>query len=517
MNSKLWERTRNITRLYNSELSNYNTTAWQIQTISENIKYEIQEERQNLQTAVWLYQTITADERELEMNKKQMDLQAQYSYWDLNSQDPLLQNIAIERAINDLYKTYPIVWMQSPTTKIQAVKDLISQWKTPQEALQMLENDIRNSPWYKSMVTPETQTTQDWQKLNDWSLYNQRTWETKIITWNSVTPQWINQVTPTWNYTNLTYTNKTWTKKTIKVDTQAKDSLKTALNSLWNSIVVWDSFRDSARQEALYKELSAKWAQVAKPWTSKHEQWLAIDLYSDNKYNPLTAEQTKIMNDNGWYQTAWEDDLWHFEYLWTQGWYSEIAEAWANNIIWWKAKLSQITWQENADLKNQVVQIMNEKSGWSTGKTQDNLVLWIDVVNSLINHPWRSAATWVNNIFTNPFWYALPTSNARDFQATLKQFNDLQFLNAVPQMQWMWALSNLEGSRLSWALTKLQDTWISEEDFLEELQRVKEVMNIAYKNMTWNEYWIEQEQSNWTGTTTNYTDTKSIKTNYLNY
>ena len=57
------------------------------------------------------------------------------------------------------------------------------------------------------------------------------------------------------------------------------------------------------------------------------------------------------------------------------------------------------------------------------------------------------------------------------------------FLNMIPQMQGMGALSNAEGSRLAAAYSKLSDTWISETEYKAELKRLKEWMESALKKM----------------------------------
>jgi len=48
------------------------------------------------------------------------------------------------------------------------------------------------------------------------------------------------------------------------------------------------------------------------------------------------------------------------------------------------------------------------------------------------------------------------------------------FLNMIPQMQGMGALSNSEGSRLAAAYSKLSDTGIGETEYKAELTRLKE-------------------------------------------
>lgn len=51
-------------------------------------------------------------------------------------------------------------------------------------------------------------------------------------------------------------------------------------------------------------KLRAAGHQVADPGKSNHETGMAIDVYADNKLNPVTPEQEKILNANGWYSAG---------------------------------------------------------------------------------------------------------------------------------------------------------------------------------------------------------------------
>ncbi len=72
---------------------------------------------------------------------------------------------------------------------------------------------------------------------------------------------------------------------------------------------------------------------------------------------------------------------------------SPNAEAWANNILGGKAKLSDLTGKENVALKNEVVKALDQKSGGKAGALEQNTNEALDLINSLIGHPGREAAT----------------------------------------------------------------------------------------------------------------------------
>lgn len=69
-NFLIWERNRELTRAYNLELMKYNTTAGQIKTISDDIKYEYetaqaqdQQKLENLATELGIYDKMTEEEK----------------------------------------------------------------------------------------------------------------------------------------------------------------------------------------------------------------------------------------------------------------------------------------------------------------------------------------------------------------------------------------------------------------------------------------------------------------------
>jgi len=104
-----------------------------------------------------------------------------------------------------------------------------------------------------------------------------------------------------------------------KVDSVARPSFEKAFDEMaakWLLPEVNMSewvFRTHEQQQKLYDNYANYWGPLAaRPWTSAHEKWLAVDITN------WTPEMAEIMNANGWYQTAGVNDMWHFEYVWTQ-------------------------------------------------------------------------------------------------------------------------------------------------------------------------------------------------------
>jgi uncharacterized protein YoaH (UPF0181 family) len=86
---------------------------------------------------------------------KQLEQQYAYQFGDLNSDNPTLQNIAIERAVQSMYEKYPIPGLESQSIKVQKIKDRIAQGMSGTQAIQEVENEIRNSNRYKQYLASE--------------------------------------------------------------------------------------------------------------------------------------------------------------------------------------------------------------------------------------------------------------------------------------------------------------------------------------------------------------------------
>jgi len=141
---------------------------------------------------------------------------------------------------------------------------------------------------------------------------------------------------------------------------------------------------------------------------------------------------------------------------------------------------------------------MNEKSWGKWWEVVQRINESLELVNSLINHPWRTSTTWVPSVFTNPLWFSLPASDARDFKAEVERLKAQNFLNWIQQMKWFWALTETEWAKVSASVSKLQELWISDKAYLDELNRLKKIFEekknlLEWTTLTtpwaWNTWW----------------------------
>lgn len=97
----------------------------------------------------------------------------------------------------------------------------------------------------------------------------------------------------------------------------------------------------------------------------------------------------------------------------------------------------------------------------------------IDLIDRMITHPGREAATGVSSVLR-----FVPGTDARTFSALLEMLQGQQFLNEVQKMKGMGALSENEGKKLAQAAASL-DLGMPEAAFLEELNRIRSTLESA--------------------------------------
>lgn len=199
---------------------------------------------------------------------RQLEQQYAYQFGDLNSDNPTLQNIAIERAVKSMYENYPIPGMESQSVKVQKVKNLMAQGMSGTQAIAQVESEIRNSQRYKDYLASERakitpQATQDWSKLSDWTLYNQRTWEVKSV-WD-MTTGWFSNVTSTWYQIKYAPKNSyVWYSDVINQDLErvwsdwvlSWEMIEQAGNEYWvnPALIAWIIRNDSANGKKVYSQ-----------------------------------------------------------------------------------------------------------------------------------------------------------------------------------------------------------------------------------------------------------------------
>jgi len=145
------------------------------------------------------------------------------------------------------------------------------------------------------------------------------------------------------------------------------------------------------------------------------------------------------------------------------------VDGWVSQINGGKAKISNVP----KGIQGLVVQALSSTNNVSLSQAQINVQEASKLVKELIDAPGRESATGVPNMFTAPFGYTLPSSNARDFKAKIARLQSLLSLNAIQQMRGLGALSDAEGKRIENSVSAINEFGLPEQSYLDELNRIK--------------------------------------------
>ena len=478
-------------------------------------------------------------------------IQSQFSLANKMQENELANQIAKE-AMNDPYKAIPSMIEEYkklgiPFTRSiqQVIQDFETSWQDLSTYLSDLQKTIQTKPEYQKIKELQMGQLSDAQKMTLW--YQQDINKMAISNQYDIKRMWLEQDFQMAMAQAKNVTSNKWTKLDDGMYTNeageiiTADELKSA-KLLGNSYItkqVWEEWGDcwfyasrgtgmsatpggnskDARKQAFSETTPQVWGMAffggagydptyghISIVTGVNADWTITVKESNYGNDKKVTERTVPANSvTGYYNNT------PLAKQGAQGTFTATEEAWANNIMNGKAKISDITTKDNVD-KGKVLQLMNQKTGGTTGTMQTNIQSWLEIVNSLINHPWFTDVIWVPSIFANPLGYSLPGTSARDFKAEIKRMEAIGFLNMIPQMQGMGALSNSEGSRLAAAYSKLSDTGIGETEYKAELTRLKEWMEKALKNM-----WATIPEETKQTTNTGWWQTVGGELNYSKY
>ena len=206
-------------------------------------------------------------------------------------------------------------------------------------------------------------------------MWNRKTQSYEPISWWAT--QWVQ---PSGNIiqVNIPTMHEWWIM--AKVDSVAAPSMQTAFSEMaaaWLKPAInqeeWTT-RTYEQQKKLYDAYKAGWPLAAAPGTSKHEKGLSIDITN------VDDKMVAIMNKNGWFQTAWPDDQWHFDYQWAKWHFDYKWVQWQQQVKPTKDQQvanrqleSKISWDKRVDNFNTLE--------WAYKKVQAVSTWWINKKN----------------------------------------------------------------------------------------------------------------------------------------
>lgn len=363
MEALIWQRQRDILWPLELAMSRYNNALWTLtqmksdasQLFATNLSlYQQQLQRQqqlddranerayqyfmtqeNRAYQEWLTQEQRAYNEAL--TTKQLEQKFDYTYWNLNSTDERVRNLAIKNAIADLYTQYPLPGMESQAQKEAKVNQLIAQWMTPQKALAQLESEIRWSQRYKDYIANQSiknQTTIKPIIENFGTSTNPeyRQYNTNTGTWDKINWIWSN-ISSSNYYGQFRITQNAWDKSPNSKDTWyngwtpgidfAMPVWSDVYAIIWGKVIWAQSNKDYGMQviiqdnegnQHMYSHLSdglmkiwdivQPWQLIAKSWNTWFSTWPHLD-YRVKGSNGKWLDPNNFLN--GWWDYTQSD------------------------------------------------------------------------------------------------------------------------------------------------------------------------------------------------------------------
>lgn len=422
-------------------------------------EYDTRLKEQQLQEQRAYQEWLTAEERAYQewLQTRQLEQQYAYQYGDLNSDNPTLQSIAIERAVADLYEKYPIPGMESQATKVQKVRDLMAQWMTWSEAIAQLEQEIRSTQRYKSYIsgiTPLQQAQLDLDRAKlGWTT-------TTTSSWLSVTP-WTTQNRPDRN-------NNPWNLKMWDVWFGVDDQ---------NHTIFWDA---ASWYQALVNDITAKMT-----WNTRTWLWPESTLAELGK---VYAEDPNWANAvsrlSGYSLTTKLKDMDVNKLapaIAKQEWFTWSISAWitwrqyTDNDIALLAAVTKLDKQGRETLRENgfTEQDWANFNAWllpPTTSQKEEAGKVITLVDKLAKHPWLNNAVW----YKWPIWTftTIAGTDKADFEALFNTLVDSLAASNLDKIKGAMSDKDIE------FLRNIEKNWLnydsSEKQFKEQLNELKQ-------------------------------------------
>lgn len=360
-----------------------------------------------LQDELGYQRTLEDRQYQEDLATRRMQQEYDFTYGNINSTDPRAQNTAIEKAVQSMYEKYPIPGLESQSIKVQKIKDRIAQGMSGTQAIQEVENEIRNSNRYKQYLASEQA-----------KMMPQADKPFTVSSWSAV----YDPATGTFKYPTGVSTT-TWWATTNSVDLISK----------------WEWFRDKAYQDVWW--VWTYWHGFTKrpdgtpvqPWDTismdESKQRLQEEINNRQNYMnyvtvPLSDSQKAALSSfefNLW-SGIWEKDAmpilnainsWDFNKAW------EIMKQY--NKAWWKF----VQWLQNR--RNEEAQLLKQ-TGISSQYTDAQLWL-LSTIDNLT--PTTLKALWEAGLTSEDYWlfknwWLPPTSSQKSSaKSMVNTINDL--------------------------------------------------------------------------------------------
>ena len=445
-------------------------------------------------------------------NEKQYQQQLKdkfdYEYWDLNSTNPQVQKVASERIAQAIQKQYE--WMPFRRDVSVMWADILNELKSGKTIEQIttdITNAIQNAPAYEQwainnwlIAQPQAQT-QDWSKLNDWTLYNQKTGDVKqawstTIWWTSwdlrgLASQfpwqaWAKNNNPAWITWNTNFDNpKPWTTAYALQQAWIKYSMWTARpsNEWWN-YVTFNTIEDWLKAQQIMmrqtywnstvNQMLQKWVWTSE-WPSYAKQvawdaWINLNIkVSDLSEEQLNALQmAKIKKESPWLAKLLTQTSW------TTWWPTTIWKSTTLNYtdaqLWVLSSIENLTSTSLEAIKEVwlTVEDFGLFKNWWLKPTSSQIAsanAMVSKIDDLIKHPNLSDAVWAYDTIT-------PTLSwkTNDFKNKFNAFIANLAKDNLGQLKWPMSDKDIQFIK---DMSSVLNTNTDEDSFIANLKELK--------------------------------------------
>ena len=489
LNKESWALLDNIEEMtidYNVWLAQYNMinadtqAEYQAYTLDAGIEFD------TYQKAIW----VAVDRYKVDktqMNQKEV-LKMQFEQADLTlkkNQEFTMKVKNFDANIKDKTWSYQTndKWELLYVVKWVAQKVLDSTWKVvATERFQNYQESLQENEYGGYDII---RTYNDWTRpdISSYDMNWNLVWWTSSVVAGAINKVWADTLKQCWKAVN-DYLQNLWADRIFKDSYESKtDQINSDVPMMWG-VAIWNP----NRPDWTYSEFGHVWIIT---WISP--DWKTLEItdwnYKGDEKKMVHKVDRSVIEFNWGYHipqgtrepTALETMPITWDVIWDK-WKvlanAKAVENWAKAIKNWDQKMTDIKDQE---VRNAVINVMS----WITASSISWSQATLDVVNDIINHPWRIGATWSQVLWFWDGWtgwvpttiwgLSIPATNSRDFKVLVQQLDSKLFLDNIKMMKWMWALSDAEWKKVSSAMGQLLEFWQTEEAYLKMLDTIRTI------------------------------------------
>jgi len=518
--------------------SRYEAVMWDLSSMK-------QEATALLNTNLWLYKEAQAYERQLEAEQRQRGFQLDtmltqrdwqmqdrdfaltqqanqlaqqydFTYWDINSQDPRIRNIALQNWVDDVYSMYEQAWLIPPLSRAEmseqvsrALEQGQSLWQaltSLSRGIQQTSSSIWDTGWSSTWFSWWFQDLTNLLKRPAWS---KNVWQDTNNPWNIMaeSPRGIEYAKSLWAIWFYTSPNgrtyavfpdmETWlnaTKKDIESKLSGWSSWVTEKTTLWQLASWWTVWPNAPIDENAVKNFERL------TWVNRNT--LIKDINKDTLINAIVR--------NEWVDINRSTDLSYLQWTWSYtASQKAIMDAFLEKPTDTKSmEALQRAWLTTRDIDNyastRIPDFDMKEYEWVRQKVTNNTQVGQAATTVVRDFTW---ALWLlDEVFASWEWILsatarraeakIPGTKAYDLQKLIDSAKSNIWIDQLLAIKasgaWLWAVPQSQLETLQSVLGNL-DIWRSPELLKRDMeQAIEQYNNVIRRTKQENDFFKTQ-------------------------